>query len=87
MKVADAYGGDKDWLLKIFPGTDFGPDAHEHFHHDGCFYCHEHLGGRETHTHRYDCGNEIHGPGRKADCVMPPEVADPDKHPTESKAT
>lgn len=80
MRAADAYGGDKEWLLLTFPDlkTRTGPDAHEHFHHDGCFYWHEHQGGRETHSHRYDCDNEIHGPGRQRDCVMPPEVADPD---------
>jgi hypothetical protein len=87
VKVTDAYSGDREWLLGIWPDWDIGPDAHEHFHHDGCFYWHEHPGGPEPHHHTYDCGNEIHGPGRQADCIMPPEVADPDKHRTESKAT
>jgi hypothetical protein len=80
MRVTDAYAGDRDWLLRIFPDLEHGPDKHEHAHHDGCFYVDEHEGGRDPHSHVYDCPNDPHGPGRTAECVVPPKVAYPDKH-------
>lgn len=86
MRVTDCWSGDREWLLKTFPGESLGgPDDHEHAHHDGCFYHHEHEAGRHPHEHIYKCDNEIHGPGRSRECIMPPRVADPDAHRTESR--
>lgn len=54
--VTDPWTGDRDYLIAtIFPAEVLGPDHHEHAHHDGCYYTHEHDGGRRPHPHRYRC--------------------------------
>lgn len=68
-KVTDDWSGDRGWLLGTFPELKgIGPDRHEHVHHDGCFYAHEHKRGREPHDHVYECPNNPHGPARVSEC-------------------
>jgi hypothetical protein len=49
-----------DWLL----GRNSAPaEAHEHWHHDGAMFYHEHARGQEPHDHVYECDGESAGAG------------------------
>lgn len=48
----DEWSCDRDGLIELFgPGLKLGPDRHEHAHHDGCYYAHDHEGGGTPHNH------------------------------------
>jgi hypothetical protein len=54
--VHDEWSGGREWVLETFPGMECGPDAHEHTHHDGCYYWHEHP-HEGPHGHRKLCSD------------------------------
>jgi hypothetical protein len=71
-EVTDPWSGGREVLRDMFPGSprdwllgrNSAPvDAHEHGHHDGALFYHEHGRGQEPHDHVYACDGEDAGGG------------------------
>lgn len=63
-------GGSKDLLT----GNGAPAEAHEHGHHDGAMFFHEHARGQEPHDHVYECDGENAGAG--AGCYSENQAAE-----------
>jgi hypothetical protein len=66
-EVTDPWSGGREVLHDMFMesahdwfvGRNSAPaEAHEHGHHDGAMYYHEHARGQEPHDHVYWCDGE-----------------------------
>jgi hypothetical protein len=53
----DTYSGDRLHVLELFMSVpqDMPADIHEHAHHDGGYYAHDHPGGQVPHSHMKRC--------------------------------
>jgi hypothetical protein len=53
----DTYSGGRDRVLELFnfPPSDLPRESHEHNHHDGGYYAHDHPGGQAPHSHTRRC--------------------------------
>jgi hypothetical protein len=56
-EVTDNWSGGREAVADLFIGDPKGApaQAHEHGHHDGAFFWHQHANGQEPHDHVYDC--------------------------------
>jgi hypothetical protein len=70
--VTDPWSGGREVLADMFHRNlrdviarrNTAPEeAHEHGHHDGAFFYHQHARGQEPHDHAYECDGEDAGGG------------------------
>jgi hypothetical protein len=81
-EVTDPWSGGREVLHDMFtskrgwlPGRNNAPaEAHEHGHHDGAMYYHEHPRGQVPHDHVYECDGEDAGAG--AGCYTGKQAAE-----------
>ena len=71
--VTDDWSGGRENLADMIPDGE-RPDAHEHGHHDGALFYHEHACGQEPHDHEYWCDGEDAGAG--AGCYSENQAAE-----------
>jgi hypothetical protein len=70
--ATDNWSGGREVLADMFhrtprdmiAGRNTAPEeAHEHGHHDGALFYHQHARGQEPHDHVYECDGEDAGGG------------------------
>jgi hypothetical protein len=78
-EVTDYWSGGREAVQDLFIGDKRGvpAEAHEHGHHDGALFAHEHARGQEPHDHVYECDGE---------CTESPVHCYSKKQATESSA-